>query len=796
MHLTSRTSRTSLHFRPAPLALAIALALAVPATVQAQAAAANASVNLALNAQPLAAALGALSAATGTPIGFSPALVAGKMAPAVSGTLTEDQALSRVLSGSGLIAVREGSGIVIIAAPANQGVTTMQAVTVSGKAPGSTTEGTGSYTTWSTSSSTRLNLTPQETPQSVTVMTRQRIEDQRLGSLIDVLDAAVGITMKQFSVGSDSPQMWARGSSITNFQIDGVPVASSMSNYLQNTAMYDRVEIVKGATGIMSGLGSPAATINMIRKRPTAEPQTSITAEAGSWQRYGSGVDISRPLNADASVRGRLVADYRRDGAWIDNYRQDYGVLYGIGEMDLGDRTLLTAGFSHTTRNTDAPIRAFYEIYSNGQPTGAGLSAGASPDWAYYDHELNSVFGSVEHRFGSGWSAKAELTHGRYKYDSFMASPVNLLDQATGVGSAQLIHWASEVEQTSLDAYVTGPFTLLGRNHELIAGVTVSSLEQDSPSYPGPRVTLNNAFNWANELSKPTAASTGNTKAKEFQYSAYLNSRLQLSSATSLLLGSRVINWKQDRDSLSYSTGNVSSTNLRERNILVPYAGLVHALDDTYSVYASYTKIFNPQPPHVVDIRGNTLDPEEGTSYEVGIKGSFKDGLINSSLSVFRTQQDTFPEWDATTRSYTAINDIVTEGVEAEVAGELARGWQVGAGYTYGVTRNKDGLRLMTRIPKHTVKLSTTYRLPGDWNKLTLGGSLHWESKTGDPLVVYTQPSYTVLNLMARYQVDRQLSLAAHLNNALDKRYLAAVSDTRGVYGAPRNFMLSMKYTF
>ncbi len=788
---------TSRRFRPAPLTLAIALTLAVPTAVQAQVVAAPATtVNLSIGAQPLAAALNELSAATGTPIGFSPALVAGKMAPAVSGSLTVQQALDRVLSGSGLTSVREGDGMVIIATPAHGAVTTMPSVMVSGKAPGSTTEGTGSYTTWSTSSSTRLNLTPQETPQSVTVVTRQRMEDQRMGSLIDVLDGAVGVTMKQFSLGSDSPQMWARGSSITNFQVDGVPVSSSMANYLQNTAMYDRVEIVKGATGIMSGLGSPAATINMIRKRPTAEPQTSVTAEAGSWQRYGTGVDISRPLNEDASVRGRLVADYRRDGAWIDNYRQDYGVVYGIGEMDLGDRTLLTAGFSHTTRNTDSPIRAFYEVYDNGQPTGAGLSSGASPDWAYYDHQLNSVFGSVEHRFGSGWSAKAELTHGRYEYDTFMASPVALFNHATGAATAQVIHWASEVEQTSLDAYVTGPFALFGRHHELIAGVTVSSLEQDSPSYPGPRVSLNNAFNWANEMSKPTAAATGNTRSKEFQYSAYLNSRLQLGDATSLLLGSRVINWKQDRDSLSFATGNVSSTNLRERNILVPYVGLVHALDDTYSVYGSYTKIFNPQPPHVVDIRGNTLDPEEGTSFEVGIKASFNDGLLNSSLSVFRTQQDTFPEWDATTRSYTAINDIVTEGVEAEVAGELARGWQMGAGYTYGITRNKDGQRLMTRIPLHTFKLSTTYRLPGDWNKLTLGGSIHWESKTGDPLAVYTQDSYATLNLMARYRVDHQLSVAAHLNNVFDKRYLAAVQDTRGLYGAPRNFMVSMKYSF
>lgn len=787
-------------FQLAPLVLATALALpllaAIAAPAHAQAATA-AAVPIALPAQPLGTALNELARQAQLQLLVHPDLVAGKQAPAVSGTLTPRQALDRVLAGSGLDADLQGAEVIIRQAPAAASATTLNTITVSGKAPGSTTEGTGSYTTFSTSSSTRLNLTPQETPQSVTVITRQRMDDQRLNSLIDVLEATPGITLKPFSLGSDSPQMWARGSSITNFQIDGVPVASSMSNYLQSAAIYDRMEIVKGATGIMSGLGTPAATINMVRKRPTVEPLTSLRVEAGNWSRYGAGLDISRGLNEDASVRGRLVADYRRDGAWVSNYRQDYGVLYGIGEVDLGPNTLLTAGFSHINRDTKAPIRAFYEIYSNGQPTGAGLSDGASPDWSYYDHTLSSVFTSIEHTFGSGWSAKAELTHGRYQYEALMASPVGEVDQRTGLGgSAHMIHWASKNRQTSLDSYITGPFSLLGRQHELIAGVTVSRLDQDSPGYPAPRVNLTNIFDWANEVSLPTAAQTGQTTSKEYQYSAYLNTRLQLTDAASLLLGSRVTNWKRDRSNLSFATGNTTATDQRETGIFVPYVGLVYALNDTYSLYGSYTKIFNPQGPGVIDINGNPLDPEEGISYEAGIKASFHDGALNTNLSVFRTNLKTFPEWDVDTRTYFPLNDIYTQGIEAEIAGELAPGWQLGAGYTYSVTRNKDRDRLMTRIPLNTFKLSTTYRLPGDWNKLTVGGGLHWESKTGDPLDTFTQNSYALLNLMARYDVNKQLTLAAHLNNVLDKRYLSGVSDTRGLYGPPRNFMVSAKYSF
>lgn len=286
-----------------------------PAHAQTSAQQAERSFEIDLPAQPLGSALNELSRQTGAQIFAAGAQIGGHQAPAVSGRMSVEQALSRLLAGSGLSArASGGNGFSIAPSPEAQAQEAMlPAVTVSGKAPGSTTEGTGSYTTWSTSSSTRLNLTPQETPQTVTVMTRQRMEDQRLNSLSDVLEAAVGITIKPFNHGADGPQLWSRGASITNFQIDGVPVSASMSNYLQNTAMYDRVEIVKGATGIMSGLGYPSATINMIRKRPTKAPQTSISAEAGNWSRYGVGLDVSRALNEDASVRGRLVADVLGD---------------------------------------------------------------------------------------------------------------------------------------------------------------------------------------------------------------------------------------------------------------------------------------------------------------------------------------------------------------------------------------------------------------------------------------------------------------------------------------------------
>lgn len=783
------------------LALGAGIAGVTPAHA-ADAVRAAATVTFAVPAGPLGTALTIFAGDAGVHVGAPAELVKDVTTAGVTGTYTVGDALQRLLAGTGLDAVPAANGGYhlrkAVVAAADVDAVMLGAITVSGKAPGSTTEGTGSYTTYSTSSSTRLNLAPQETPQTITVITRQRIDDQALTSLNDVLEATSGVTMKPFGVGADGPQIWARGASISNFQIDGVPSAALMSNYLQSTVMYDRVEIVKGATGMMSGLGTPAATINMIRKRPTVAPAASVSVEAGNWSRYGAGLDLSRALTDDGAVRGRVVADYKRQGAWTDTYKQEYGVLYGIVEMDLGPRTLLTASYSHIDRKTNGQIRTFPVVYSNGQSTGAGLKDGAAPGWTYYDHTVDSAFGSVEHRFDQGWSAKAELTHGRYKHDSVMATLSGVINQATGSGGYVLMpRYNADTRQTNLDAYVTGPFSLFGRRHEVIAGVTLSRLQQDSPSYPVARTNIVNIFNWFGEVSPPTHVQSGYTALKEYQAGAYVSARLQLGERASLLLGSRITDWKRDRAVATYSNNTLTSTRNREHSVVIPYAGLVYALNDTYALYGSYTKIFRPQDAGtLMYTTGGEMAPEEGTSHEAGVKGSFYDGALTANLALFRTRQDNLAIWSSALYTYEAARGTTTEGIEAELNGQLAPGWQLSAGYSYGETHNQAKQRILPRIPRNTFKMFTSYRLPGALQAVTVGGGLNWESKTGDPLATFTQHSFAVTNLMARYDINPQLSLTAHLNNAFDRRYAMAVAGNIAIYGPPRNFMLSLKHTF
>ncbi|GAI40220.1 unnamed protein product, partial [marine sediment metagenome] len=241
------------------------------------------------------------------------------------GTYTVAEALAKLLSGQQLEAVsgpsggyrlRKRSAPSAALAPAGGPMLAEVKVTASGPGDG-ITEGSGSYTSDASSTATRLGISLRETPQSVSVMTRQQMDDQGLNALTDVIAQTPGITLNQGgNLGSDSSSVYARGFAVENFQIDGVlQLNSGFSGLFQTSdmAIYDRVEVVRGATGLMNGIGSPGATINLVRKRPTRDFQASASVEGGSWDYRRFGVDVSSPFNEAGTVRGRVVAAYQEN---------------------------------------------------------------------------------------------------------------------------------------------------------------------------------------------------------------------------------------------------------------------------------------------------------------------------------------------------------------------------------------------------------------------------------------------------------------------------------------------------
>ena len=775
----------------APLLLTPSLATA---TEQAQA-------DFDIAAGPLAPALARFGQTAHILLSYPTALTEDRSTSGLQGRFDVDQGLAMLLTGTGLEASRGVNGNYSLQATAT-GALELSAVSISGKAPGSTTEGSGLYTTYSSSSSTRLNLTPRETPQSLTVMTRQRLDDQRLTNLTDALEAAPGITVVRDGLGSESDSYWSRGFAIQNYEVDGVPTSTRLDNYSQSMAMYDRIEIVRGATGLISGMGNPSATINLIRKRPTADAQASITGEAGNWDRYGTGFDVSGPLTETGNVRGRFVADYKTEKAWIDRYNQQSQLMYGITEFDLSEDTLLTVGFSYLRSDIDSPLRSGLPTrFSTGERTNLKRSLNAAPSWSYNDHEQTSFFTSIEQQLGNGWSGKVELTHAENKFDELFNFAMGELSPE-GSGLTQLpVRFSGTPRQDNLDLYVTGPFSLFGRDHELITGMTLSQYRENTPSWGGwrydyagsPAGVIDNLFTWDGKSAKPDFVESGKSSIDEDQYAAYLTSRFSVTDDLSLILGSRLINWKRDSSDRPYG-GAETEVNREENGVFIPYAGVVYDLDDTWSLYASYTKIFNPQGSWVTDESNKPLDPMEGVGYEIGIKGTHLDGKLNSSLAVFKLEQDNLAIWQHD-NVYSAEQDTTSKGIELELNGELAEGWQASAGYAYSVTTDADDQRINTNLPRNSFKTFTSYRLHGPLDKITVGGGVNWQSKVGADLHTFSQGSYAVTNLMARYDINQHVSASVNLNNVFDREYYSQ-SGLYGVYGTPRNVMTSFKYSF
>ncbi|GLK87829.1 TonB-dependent siderophore receptor [Pseudomonas turukhanskensis] len=796
--------------------LALHGALLTPAVAHAAESETSAPRSYAIAAGPLGAVLSRFAGEAGVVLSFDATLTNGKQSAGLQGRYSVDQGFAQLLAGSGLHSVREsGNGYSLVPAPKGDGLA-LAAATINGNALGDTTEGTGSYTTGSTRSALKLPLTIRQTPQSVTVITRQQMNDQGARDISDVLARTPGVSAQQYD--SDRMEFSTRGFTITNYQYDGVNTLYD-GVYDQGTthtdmAVYDRVEVIKGATGLMTGLGDPSATVNLVRKRPTREFQASVTGTAGSWDNYRSEGDVSGSLNDDGTVRGRMVGVYQDRNSYLDHYSQKKDILYGILEADLTPDTLLTVGIDHqNNKPRGTSWTGDIAFYNDGTETDFSRSFNPGTDWSRRDFESTNFFGSLEQSLANDWKLKASLTHMINDHDTLLGSASGTtlagLDPVTGEGAAFYWgHWEGHRVQDTVDVNASGPFTLFGREHELVVGYTAAAAKTTGDLYEGlgGDEVPGNLFDWNGNYPEPDFAKNGDYETNQRQNGAYLASRFKPADDLSIILGTRVSTFKYD-DKSDFDVDPDTRTSYEQHGVVTPYAGVVYDLDETYSVYASYTSIYQPQT--VKQASGNTLDPVEGASYEGGLKGEYLGGRLNASLALFRIEQDNVAQYVGTTLTgidyYKPIKGATTKGIELEVAGELSEGWNLSAGYTYARTRDKDdqriyGYPLSTTKPEHVARLFTSYRLTGDLNRLTIGGGLSWQSQFyGQAWGPYElkQGAYTLVDAMARYDFNEHVSASLNAKNLFDKEYLSGLGNFGTTYyGEPRSLSVSGTYTF
>ncbi|WP_347903902.1 TonB-dependent siderophore receptor [Pseudomonas purpurea] len=819
-HLTATRRLPGL---PTLLTLAIGLAASgAPVYLHAAPAAQAQVYRFEIPAQSLDAALVAFSAVTRIQVLVSADVTQGAHSPGVSGSYSKDQALARLLDGTGLSAsFIDSDSVTLQKRQSSDTALELGATTVSGQQLGTTTEGSGSYTTGAVTLG-KGEQKLKDIPQSVSVLTRKRMDDQGINTLTQAVEATPGL----ISVKSPGPGMFifARGFDIEALQYDGVPVPRNvyaLGSYItENMVIYDRMEILRGAAGLLQGANSPGGAINLVRKRPQHTPTVTLTAKAGSWDRYASQADVGGPLNDEGTIRGRALVNYEKGHSFTDYQWGWEQTVYGALDFDLGPDTVLGVGFSNK-KSQGRPYFIGIARYANSNALPLSRSTYTGATWNRSENDQTAVYLDLEHHFNDDWKLKASamaMNESNEATYQFIAGTVPL---GTTTGP-RFSDYSTDFygKNRGLDVYLTGEFEALSFKQNVVLGANYSKYTTDD-GYArafSPGVDISDIDHHRPNQSYNSIADTANLALSTYdvrQKGIYGSWRVKLTDPLTLILGART-SWydfafDQDNFVARKLQEGGEKNSVKSSGQVTPYAGLVYALNDQWSVYGSYAEVFIPQTQLT---KGKTgLTPVEGQNYELGLKGELMDGRLNASLAMFRYIHKNRAVSDLSTDIESneacggwycslASGKVRSQGVEAELSGEVAPGLQLSGSYTYNTTtflkdpEMKDKV-FNTATPMHMLRVWSDYRLPGDFDKVSVGAGVNAQSTTVSSDRKFAQAGFAIWNSRVAYDATDEVTLAVNLNNVFDKNYfIPAYSQlfANNYYGDPRNVMFSVTY--
>ncbi len=650
----------------------------------------------------------------------------------------------------------------------------------------------------------KVPLKPRELPQSASVIDHERLEQQNLFSLDEAMQQATGVTVQPFRLLTTA--YYVRGFKVDSFELDGVPaLLGNTASSPQDMAIYERVEILRGSNGLLHGTGNPAATVNLVRKRPQREFAASTTLSAGRWDRYRAEVDVGGPLSASGNVRGRAVAAYEDRDYFYDVADQGTRLLYGVTEFDLSPDTLLTVGaqYQHIDSITNM---AGVPMAKDGSNLGLSRDTYLDVDWDRFKWDTYRAFGSLEQQLGGGWKGKVSAEYQEADSRLRYAGSFGAIEPQTGDGG-QLTGAAYKFKsiQRSLDANLNGPVRLFGLTHELLGGVTYAQGEtrQDTARFLNLPNTPVNVYRWdphgvpRPQIGQYTSPGTTTTTQKGL----YALGRIKLAEPLTLVVGGRESWWDQDTPATRFKPGRQ----------FTPYGGLIWDFARDWSWYVSYAEVYQPQADRQT-WNSEPLSPVEGKTYETGIKGELADGRLNLSLAAFRIDLENNPQEDPdhpgppNNPFYISGGKVRSQGFELEGTGYLTPYWSLSAGYTYTSTeylkdsQNDSGTRYSTFTPRHLLRLWSNYDLPWQDRRWSVGGGLQAQS---DYSVNYRgvsmrQGGYALVNMRLGYKIDEHWTAAVNVNNLFDRTYYQSLFNPNwnNRYGEPRSFNVSLRGAF
>lgn len=670
---------------------------------------------------------------------------------------------------------------------------------------GQRSQGTEDYGVDDQRTAFRIPLSQKDTPQSVSVVTRAQIEDFQLNDVNALLTTVPGVSV--LAAETDRVYYSARGFDIQTFQIDGVglPFAFGIQTGSLDTAIYDRIEVVRGAPGLLSSTGNPSAVINFIRKRPYLDTRLTGSAQYGSFDNLRIDGDVSAPITSGGGIRARAVGAYLDTGSYLDRYELTRWTGYGMVEADLGPDTVISAGYAHQDHQSQGAMWGAIPLYyTDGSRIDFSRSANYAPEWSGWNVIDRQIFGDLAHDLGGGWTARLTVLRRAVTEDDELFYIYGNPDRATGDGIFSYPgKFAGETRNLTIEAYLAGKVTLGGREHDVMLGANrgaqsylqYSSYDFSQVGVPLPLDTLFDG-NFARPDFPAFELSLDQHTRRETAYGLF---RANLADGFKLMLGGNYTH--ASSEGVSYGTPQNF-----DASRFLPFVGATFDLTPTISAYASYATIFRPQVE--LNAANEILPPVEGDNLEAGLKGEWNGGRLYASAAVFRARQmnTAFGQFDpALGRTVYSPVDATSTGIEVEFGGTIVEGLQATGGFTVMRIRDQDGEPERTFVPRNIGRLNLVYSPPG-MEKLKFGASAQYQSSfyfepdgavsTSGEQIRIEQGAYALIDLMARYDLTEKVALSVNARNITDARYLSSLTFTQSYYGAPRSVLgtLSVKH--
>lgn len=769
-------------------------------------------------AQSLASALTRFSAETRLQVLYEGDVADILQAPALNGAYTPEQALEKLLRGTGLKSRYTNDKTITIEAPSSQnqsGTTTLKTMTVTGKSTYDTADPYNTdYTRPNASTATKTDTPIMETPFSVQVIPSQVLEDQQVVRVEKALTNVAGVIQLPGNGGTQDMSM-IRGFTNNTYFKDGFRLPTGIGGggtTKRDTANLERVEVLKGPGSILFGRGEPGGIVNMVTKQPLDTPYYSMQQQFGSFDFYRTTVDATGPVTADKSLLYRVNLAYENSGSFQDNVN---------GERVFVAPTLTWKISPKTKVGLELEYLHFNDPIDHGIPAVGNRPVPVPRSFALNEPQFNrnegdraGVFMNFSHAFNDNWQVEnrfgSEFVDWNTQGVTFGAASANgnLVRNFYGLNDSSSQRYSNTLN-------LTGKFSTGFLKHTLLLGYEHFQFDQDRMLGTSPAAySAPSAFN----IFRPTYMASGQrTNPARFipqklsqSWDGYsIQDQVELPFNLFALGGVRY-----DDAETQFDVNN-GLFKLSKDSGVSPRGGLLWRPMQWLSLYGSYTENFGASN-YTSNNLGANLGSQRGQQWELGTKTEFWDGRLTASLAYFDLTKQNMPVPDPANLDglhFLTIGEAESRGIEFESTGEILPGLKLIGAYAFtpfaSVTKDigangnigTQGNRL-PMAPEHSGSLWTTYDFQNkELRGLKIGGGVTAAGqRQGDSANTYQLPGYATLNLMSSYALkvgSAKITTQLNVDNLLDKSYfIGSNGATASFYGSPRAVIGSIRVEY